>query len=384
MSLREEFVTLAAVPGANMTSLCARFGVSRKTGYKWLARHRAGHVDALRDRSRRPRRSPAQTVPEMEQLVVRLRQQHPAWGGRKLERRLEDLGHTGVPVPSTITAILRRHGLLTENRAGCPRSYTRFEHAAPNDLWQMDFKGHFALMNRQRCHPLTVLDDHSRFSVGLRACENEQGLTVQQELTAIFRRYGLPWRMLMDNGPPWRGSNADQAHTPLTVWLLRLGIAVVHGRPYHPQTQGKDERFHRTLDVELLQRTALRDLPHTQQHFDAWRDDYNLHRPHEALAMEVPARRYQSSPRAFPEQLPPVEYAADVVVRKVQAGGRIRFQRHEARVGYPFIGECVGLRATDTDGVWNVYFGPLPLGRLDFRQPPPRSRYLLDRSQHDL
>jgi transposase InsO family protein len=320
----------------------------------------------------------------MEELVVAVRVKHPAWGGRKLQRRLQDLGHTRVPSPSTITAILRRHDLLTEHRAGQPRSYIRFEHPAPNDLWQMDFKGHFALMNRQRCHPLTVLDDHSRFAIGLRACENEQGRTVQHELTGIFRRYGLPWRMLMDNGPPWRGSNADQAHTPLTVWLMRFGIDIVHGRPYHPQTQGKDERFHRTLDVEVLQRNALRDLPHTQQHFDAWRHDYNLHRPHEALAMEVPARRYQPSARQFPEQLPPLEYAADIIVRKVQEGGRIRFHRHEARVGTPFIGELVGLRATDTDGVWNVYFGQLPLGRLDFRQPPPRSRYLLDRTHHNL
>jgi len=384
MSLRQEFVALATVPGVNMSGLCARFGVSRKTGYKWLARQRSGDAIALADRSRRPHRSPAQTPAVMEELVLNLRGKHPAWGGRKLQRRLQDLGHAAVPSPSTITAILRRHGLLIENRAGYPRSLTRFEHPAPNDLWQMDFKGHFAMMNRERCHPLTVLDDHSRFSLGLRACENERGLIVQQELTGIFRRYGLPWRMLMDNGPTWRGSNADQAHTPLTVWLMRLGVAIVHGRPYHPQTQGKDERFHRTLDVELLRRTALRDLLHTQQHFDAWRDDYNLHRPHEALAMEVPARRYQPSPRAFPEQIPPLEYAADLIIRKVRAGGRIRFQRHEARVGTPFIGEFVGLRATDADGVWIVYFGTLPLGRLDFRQPPQRSRYLLDRHQHDL
>jgi transposase InsO family protein len=384
MSLRDEFVTLATVPGVNMTTLCARFGISRKTGYKWLSRRAEEGTASLLDRSRRPHHSPAQTPAAMEQLVLALRRQHPAWGGRKLQRRLQDLGHADVPSPSTITAILRRHGLLTENRAGYPRSYTRFEHPAPNDLWQMDFKGHFALMNRQRCHPLTVLDDHSRFALGLRACENEQGLTVQQELTLIFRRYGLPHRMLMDHGPPWGGSSAEHKHTPLTVWLIRLGIAVSHGRPYHPQTQGKDERFHRTLDMELLCRTTLRDLPHTQQHFDAWRDDYNLHRPHEALDMDVPARRYQPSIRPFPKRLPELQYAADVTVRKVQAGGRLRFLGHEARVGYPFVGEFLGLRATDTDGLWNVYYGPLLLGRLDFRQPPHNTRYLLDRIQSDL
>src|SRR5205807_4484324 len=151
--------------------------------------------------------------------------------------------------------------------------FERFERAAPNELWQMDYKGHFAT-RAGRCHPLTVVDDHSRYAVGLRACGDERGGTVQAELTAIFRQYGLPERMLMDNGSPW-GSDALHRHTWLTVWLLELGVAVSHGRPYHPQTQGKDERFHRTLTAEVIGRRAFADLAECQRRFDAWRVVYN-------------------------------------------------------------------------------------------------------------
>ena len=175
------------------------------------------------------------------------------------------------------------------------KAFERFERAAPNELWQMDYKGHFAT-RAGRCHPLTVVDDHSRYAVGLRACGDERGDTVQAELTAIFRRYGLPERMLMDNGAPW-GSDALHRHTWLTVWLLELGVAVSHGRPYHPQTQGKDERFHRTLTAEVIGRRAFADLAECQGRFDAWRVVYNTQRPHEALALATPAARYRPSKR---------------------------------------------------------------------------------------
>src|SRR5262249_9640533 len=160
---------------------------------------------------------------------------------------------------------------------------------------------------RGRCHPLTVLDDHSRFALGLEACANEQGVTVQERLTTIFRRYGLPRRMTMDNGSPW-GNDSTHPHTPLTVSLMRLGIGVGHSRPYHPQTQGKDERFHRTLKVEVLHGRTFRDLPHCQAAFDEWRTVYNVQRPHEALAMATPGSRYAISARPFPASLPAVEY----------------------------------------------------------------------------
>jgi transposase InsO family protein len=311
---------LARRAEANVAALCRRFGVSRKTGYKWLVRF-ARDDAGLGDRSRRPHRSPAQTPASIEAAVIELRRRHPAWGGRTLARRLVALGHQDVPAPSTVTAILHRHQLIDPAESTKHTAFVRVEHAAPNDRWQMAFKGWFTLPTG-RCHPLTVLDDHSRFNVLLRACANEQGVTVQAALTDVFRRYGLPARMSMDNGAPW-GRDALHVLTPLTVWLIRLGIAVSHARPFHPQTQGKDARFHRTLASALLKKRVFRDLAHVQWHFDRFRDLYNLERPHEALDLQVPASRYQPSDRTFPEPLPPIEYGTEDAVRRVQATGAL-------------------------------------------------------------
>jgi transposase InsO family protein len=378
MSIREEFLSLAGVEGANVKQLCARFGVSRKTAYKWIGRYRAGGREALADRSRRPRSSPNQTSPEMSELVLALRRAHPAWGARKLKRRLEDQGYQGVPSASTITEVLRRGGLLLAPSAeDSSKSLTRFEHEAPNDLWQMDFKGHFALTRGGRCHPLTVLDDHSRYAIGLRACRDEQHHTVKDELTGLFRVYGLPWRMLMDNGAPW-GDAEDQPYTKLSVWLLRLGVRVSHGRAAHPQTQGKDERFHRTLKAEVLRERSFRDVRECQRTFDPWRETYNRDRPHEALGLAVPASRYRVSGRPFPECLPAVEYGPGVIVRKAQQGdGRLKFAGREVRMGKAFCGEWLGFHATNRDGVFGVYYCEQCLGEVDLKAEGSGQRGIL-------
>jgi len=374
MSLRVEFVKLAGDEGANIGELCHRFGISRKTGYKWLKRHEEGGSEALANRSRRPHSSPGQTSAECESRVLELRAQHPCWGGRKLRAVLRRRGFEEVPSASTITEILRRHGQLSGEESSRRLAVQRFEHPHPNDLWQMDFKGHFGLEDSHRCHPLTVLDDHSRFSIGLRACSNERGDTVRDELTAMFRRYGLPRRMLMDNGAPW-SSEAEHSYTPLTVWLMRLNISVWHGRPYHPQTQGKDERFHRTFLAEVLARGSFRTLADCQPRFDPWRDVYNQERPHEALEMQPPASRYQMSPRPFPEVLPVVEYAPDCQLRKVQKEGWFTFRSHDFHVAQAFRGHMIGLRPTTDDGRWEVCFGPHTLGDIDLRDGGDQVRY---------
>jgi len=232
VSLREEFVALARAEGANVRALCRRYGVGPATAYKWLGRFAREGPDGLRDRSRRPHGCPARTPAETEAAVLAVRDAHPAWGGRKIAARLAALGVAEVPHPNTVTAILRRSGRLAPAAAGPPAAWRRFERAAPNELWQLDFKGHFALgASGARCHPLTALDDHSRFCVALAACPDERGETVRAHLTAAFRRYGLPDRLVMDNGSPWGGGGPEQPYTPLTVWLLRLGIGVGHGRP---------------------------------------------------------------------------------------------------------------------------------------------------------
>jgi len=302
----------------------------------------------------------------MEARVLAVRAEHPAWGGRKLRRRLHDLGEKGVPAASTCTAILRRHGCLDPAETPKHTAWQRFEHPAPNDLWQMDFKGEVALADGL-CHPLMILDDHSRFALGLVACPDEQASTVQAALTAIFRRYGLPWRLLSDNGPPW-GTPLGPL-TILTVWLVRLGIAVSHGRVRHPQTQGKTERYGRTLGAEVLTRTDLRDLAQAQAAFDRWRDVYNLERPHEALELTTPASRYQVSPRPFPEVLPPLVYEPGDAVRLVQASGTVDFQGRTWFVSEALRGQPVAVRPTITDGVVEVYFGHQRVRLLDLRQP---------------
>ena len=354
MSLRAELVSLMQREGANVSELCRRFGVSRKTAYKWLARANGPEPARWADRSRRPKQSPARTEEKLEREVVRLRSEHPAWGGRKLKRRLEDIGVRAVPAASTVHAILRRHDLLNPAESGKHRAFQRFEHPAPNDLLQMDYKGHFAL-DHGRCHPLTVIDDHSRYALELGACGNERTETVRDRLTAVFRRYGLPTRMLCDNGPPW-GDSYSGGFTELALWLLRLSIAVSHGRPYHPQTQGKDERFHRTLKAELLANRRFADLAECQRSFDRFRQVYNHERPHEALSLAVPASRYRVSPRAYPEVLPAIEYAPDVHVRRMQKNGFLHFQGKQFRLPKVFAGQPLGLRPTTQDGIVDVLY----------------------------
>jgi transposase InsO family protein len=219
----------------------------------------------------------------------------------------------------------------------------------------MDFKGYFALQAGGYCHPLTVLDDHSRFLVGLKACPDETHTTVQSQLTAVFEQYGLPEGMLMDNGSPW-GHDRDSPHTIFTSWLLRLGVAVSHGRPYHPQTQGKDERLHRTLLDEVISRYPMATLVESQARFDAWQQTYNYLRPHDALQLDTPHTRYQPSARPFPAVLPPVTYAPDDLIRKVDDSGKIFFQNRRFRVGKAFRHQPVALRPTDTDGTFHVFF----------------------------
>jgi transposase InsO family protein len=369
MSQRQEFVMLASAENANIRQLCRRFGISPTAGYKWLGRYQSDGLAGLKDQSRRPKNSPRRSSDQVEQAVVKLRQKHPRWGGRKLRARLKALQEPEVPSASTITAILHRHQLITPEASQAHKPWRRFEHPRPNDLWQMDFKGDFAL-EKGRCYPLTVLDDHSRFSLGLVACGDQKTETVHAALTAIFRRYGLPYRMTMDNGAPWAIYQAKQAcYTSLTVWLLRLGIGVSHSRPHHPQTQGKDERFHRTLKLELLRDHAWRTLDECQPPFDQWRDVYNCERPHEGIGLAVPVSRYQASSRPFPEILPPIEYPSTDIVRKVQESGQIKYQNRKIFVGHGFRGLHIALRSTTTDGVFDVYFCHQRIAKLDLKEP---------------
>lgn len=365
MSLRTEFVALAHQPGTSIAELCRRFGISRTTGYKWLGRAQA--CEPLVDRSRRPHGSPRRSDRALEDRVVALRRQFPHWGGRKLAKLLEHQGWDRL-APSTITHILHRHGLMPATTASPVRPWQRFEHAAPNDLWQMDFKGPIWI-GHTRCDPLTVLDDHSRFNVVLGNNADMKASTVQQWLTTAFRRYGVPLRMNMDNGTPWGIGNGPSRHlSTLAVWLVRLGIHLSFSRPFHPQTNGKDERFHRSLQVEVLQGRCFGNLHELGAAFDHWRAIYNHVRPHEALGMVTPAQRYHLSPRAFPEQLPAIEYGPDDIVIRVDQRGRTRLLHHPIIVSTALKGLYIAARPRpQDDGLYDLYFRHHWLDVVDLR-----------------
>ena len=363
---REAFLEEFLAEGANKRAVCQAWGISRKTAYKWQARQEQEGRAGLRDRPRTPKQRPRQTSPAVEAAVLEVRAQHPSWGARKIAVGLQRAGVEPIPAPSTITAILQRHGKIGVEASQKRVALGRFERERPNELWQMDFKGHFRLGCGLRCHPLLVLDDHSRFLLQLLSCTNEQGETVRQGLIGTFRSYGLPEQMLMDNGSPW-GNDAVHVYTPLIVWLLRLGIAVLHGRPRHPQTQGKLERLNRTLEEDVIERSDFFDAQAAQQGFDPFRRLYNEVRPHEALGMAVPASRYRVSERSYPEQLPPIEYEAADVVRRVQQGGRLSYGGREYRLPKAFYAEPVALRAMEQEGQMAVYYCKQRIAILDLR-----------------
>ena len=358
MSLREEFVALASQDGANKRELCRRFGISPKTGYKWLARAAEDlpAAQALADRSRRPRTSPARSPEAVEQAVLAMRREHPAWGGRKIARRLVDLNQAPL-APSTVTHILHRHGLITDAASRAATPWQRFEHDAPNSLWQIDFKGHFATQ-AGRCHGLTLLDDHSRFNLLLSALTCTDAASVQVRLIEVFRRYGLPLRINADNGSPWGSPSAGgRSLSELAIWLIRLGVRVSFSAPYHPQTNGKLERFHRSLDLEVIAGQNFKDHAVVQHRFDAWRQIYNCQRPHEALGMSVPTQFYRMSSLSYPERLPDIEYPQGDTVITVGWNGFIHFQGHKLRTSTALHRLPVGIRANpERDGLHDVYF----------------------------
>ena len=353
LDVRSEFVLLARGEAANVSALCRRFGISTKTAYKWLKRFERDGLAGLADQSRRPKCSPKRSAKETETQVLDLRLAHPAWGGRKIAAVLRRKA-IKAPSPSTVTAILRRNGVELGAFGGGAAAFIRFEHPAPNDLWQMDFKGHVA-MREGRLHPLTVLDDHSRYAIVTSACANEQTETVKTRLIAAFRRYGLPLCIMSDNGSPW-GDGPGSPFTPLGVFLIEQGIRIGHSRPYHPQTNGKDERYHRSLKAEALSGPPFDDLAQAEAALVKWRHLYNTERPHEALGLGVPIDRYRPSPRNYRDAIEAFDYAPDDTVRRVQQQGIVSFRGTEYRIPQAFYGKDIAFRPAEKDGTYKIYF----------------------------
>lgn len=366
MSQRVEFCIIASKPETNISELCRRFKITRRTGYKWIERYYDKGLPGLSDKSRRPHSFPNQTPEGIEKYVVKLRCDDQEWGSKKLHKILSNHKELGlytyptIPCKATITKILGRNGLIPPNRSKQSEGFERFEYDYPNELWQMDYKGYFKLLNKELCHPLTITDDHSRFNICLEACRNQQEITVKQALINVFSRYGLPYKILADNGGPWGAAGNHptegiRGYTVLEKWLIQLNIILIHGRPYHPQTQGKEERFHRTLKQELINYEQFRDHIHCQERFDVWREKYNCIRPHEAISFKTPAELYRPSNNKYPEKIKPYEYDMSDIKRRVD-NGLISFKNKEIRVGRAFNGEYVALRRSQKDDIYEIYF----------------------------
>lgn len=334
---RIQFVMTARRPGANLSAVCRAFGISRKTGYKWLAREAgAGSVAVLGDQSRRPHRSPRRTSAGITARVAALRALF-GWGGAKLAVLLAAEGI--VLTPRTVDRIIQREGWTRPDAAPAP-ALRRFERAAPNELWQMDAKGAYPVEGG-RCHALSVLDDHSRFAVGLTALPTLATAGVQRALIEAFEAYGLPQAMLMDHGTPWWSTKGSAGLTTLGVFLLKQGIQLIYGAVRHPQTQGKVERFHRTLGERL----RWAGVPTTVAGFAgtlAWfREEYNHVRPHEALGMEPPGLHFRASGRAYDPTPPAWVYPPGREVRTVRSNGQVTIAGTTFFISHALRGEQV-------------------------------------------
>lgn len=355
MCQRLALVEQMLLPGANISKLCARYGISRKTAYKWLERYQNGGPPALEDQSREPDKQPKKVSRQVEQSVLEAHRQYPHWGPFKLKHYLLNEGILDPP-PShpTIHRILERNDCKVIKSHLSHPAHTRFERDQPNALWQMDFKGSF-MTQKQRCYPLTILDDCSRFSLAIRACANEQCITVKEYLTRVFKEFGLPDQMNVDNGNPW-GSADLESLTSLQVWLMKHGVMLTHSAPYHPQTNGKIERFHRAFKLEVLHQKEYRDHEEAQSAFDHWRHIYNFSRPHQAIGNQTPSSRYHASPRAFTEQVS-YEYEPGEVVKKVSTGkGLFHFKGQYHSAGKAFGGEYIAIKETEDTEVFAMYF----------------------------
>lgn len=351
-----------------ITELADRYGVSRKTVYKWVDRFEEEGKAGLLDRSRRPLTSPNETPDEITEAILELRRKHPRWGAKKLLKVLTRR-HPEVswPARSTVCDLLKRNGMIKTKKG---RSYPG--HAgrpttpflAPNEIWCADFKGEFKTLDGIYCYPLTVSDGFSRFLLGCQGLPSTAHQGVKPVFLRLFKEYGLPVVIRTDNGVPFATSALSRL-SRLSVWWIRLGIYPELIEPGHPEQNGRHERMHRTLKDHTA-RPPAGSLSAQQRRFNAFRVEYNEVRPHEALDQETPASIYEPSPREMPGRLPEVEYPPHFELRYVSMNGGVRFKRRWVNISHVLKGLHVGMEEVG-DGVWDVYFGPLRLGQFDER-----------------
>jgi transposase InsO family protein len=355
--------------GEAMTEVCRDFGVSRKTGYKIFNRYKDQGLDALADRSRRPVRYANQLPSQVERLIINHKRDKPHWGARKIRELLlrKLAGEVRIPAKSTVHAVLDRHGLVkrARERKNRPQGTSLSAAAAANDLWCADFKGEFKLGNGRYCYPLTVSDQASRYLLLCEALESTREVPVIEAFQQLFRDRGLPVAIRSDNGLPFASPNGLYNLSRLSVWWLRLGIAIERIKPGHPQQNGRHERMHLTLKKEATRPPGSNSLQQ-QARFDAFMHEFNTERPHEALAMKCPAELYGASPRAY-QGLPELEYPFHDRDILVTACGRICMHRKKINISTVLAGHKLGIKEVD-DGIWLVSFMHYDLGYIDLEQ----------------
>jgi transposase InsO family protein len=368
---REDFVKEVEAKANTKAALCRKYGISRPTGYLWLKRYRDG--ETMSDRSHRPFHTANKTAETMEEKIVAMRKQEPAIGAVKIGRRLKNEGNTDVPCGSTINAILHRNKLITKEASEAATPYQRFEKETPNEMWQCDFKGHYGLGDGNRCHPLAVIDDHSRFCLCADAKENEQLPGVKESFERMFMTYGLPNILLCDNGNPW-GASQSGGITKFDAWMMDLGILPIHIRARHPQTQGKIEKFNSSFTQERLNFYIPTDMNDAQRQRLEYRDFYNNERPHHALKLDTPAQHYAPSDREYPDKITPWEYEDGVEPRNIKSTGYITYKGQGYFLSEGLGGLTVAVKPSSVDGFINVFYRQFRVCRISLKENSVVSR----------
>lgn len=365
MDHKTQFIADFLRHSQSITELCSHYGISRKTAYKWINRYLHDGVSGLEDRSRKPNSCPHRSDPDIVDALLDARRLHPTWGPKKLLKLLSKRDPERIwPARTTVCDLLARHGLIKK-----PRKRRHLSHpgkpssiiSAPNQVWCADFKGQFKTRDGLYCYPLTITDGFSRFLIGCQGLLTTESASAKPVFEKVFREFGLPDRIRTDNGVPFATVSLARLSS-LSAWWIRLGILPELIEPGKPQQNGRHERMHRTLKAETT-RPAAGNLRAQQRKFNAFREEYNQLRPHEAINLETPASVYRSSPRPYPKKLPPLQYPAHFETRYVSHNGGIRWNSDWVNVSITCAGEYVGLEEID-NGIWNVYFGPVKLGRL--------------------
>lgn len=370
MQQRVEFVATHNRGLYTMTELCARYNVSRKTGYKWLERFDEGGREGLRDRSHAPHHCPHRIDPGLSKLLCKTREEHRKWGPEKIRDYLSPR-HPEIrewPALSTIGDLFTRKGLVRKRRRRRPIVHPGSVPICtqnPNDLWTADFKGHFRTGDGVYCYPLTIADQHTRYLITCHGLLSTKTVGARKVFERAFRDYGLPVAMRTDNGVPF-ATTALHGLSELNVWWMRLGIRHQRIRPASPQENGAHERMHKTLAAEAT-RPPKRNQRSQQLAFNRFRSEFNEIRPHKALGGKTPGSYYRASPRPFPDRLPALEYPGHFIVKRVTNAGTIRFKHKLLFLAHPLMQLHVGLEEIE-DGVWSLYFGQVLLGRIDERE----------------